>query len=145
MTHEDAGHYAAKHSKETVLDERIAEEIRKTIKDGKVSCATAHKIAEELGVTPAEVGVTIDLLEARIERCQLGLYGYSPKRRIVEAAETVSPELEKSIKEALAEGKLTCLSSWEIAKRFGIPKMAVSSACETLGIKLSSCQLGAFK
>ncbi len=94
MTHEDAGHYAAKHSKETVLDERIAGEIRKTIKDGKVSCAAAHRIAEELGVTPAEVGVTIDLLEARIERCQLGLYGYSPKRRIVEAAEAVSPELE---------------------------------------------------
>ncbi|MBN2178696.1 MAG: hypothetical protein JW743_04655 [Deltaproteobacteria bacterium] len=145
MTHEDAGHYAAKHSKETELNERIAVEIRKKIREGKVSCAAAHKTAEELGVTPAEVGVAIDLLEARIERCQLGLYGYSPKRRIVEAAENVSPELEEAIRESLSEGKLTCLSSWEIAKKFGIPKMAVSSACETLGIKLSSCQLGAFK
>jgi hypothetical protein len=145
MTHEDAGHYAAKHSKETKLDERIAGEIRKKIREGKVSCAAAHRIAEELGVTPAEVGVAIDLLEARIERCQLGLYGYSPKRRIVEAAETVSPELEDAIRGALSDGKLICLSSWEIAKQFGIPKMAISSACETVGIKISFCQLGAFK
>jgi len=145
MTHEDAGHYAAKHGEETKLDERIAGEIQKKIREGKISCSAAHRIAEELGVTPAEVGVAIDLLEARIERCQLGLYGYSPKRRIVEAAETVSMELETAIRGALTEGKLTCLSSWEIAKKFGIPKMAVCSACETLGIKLSSCQLGAFK
>lgn len=145
MTHEDAGHYAAKHSKETKLDERIAGEIRKKIREGKVSCAAAHRIAEELDMTPAEVGIAIDLLEVRIERCQLGLYGYSPKRRIVEAAETVSLELEEAIRGKLSEGKLTCLSSWEIAKQFGISKMAVSSACETVGIKISFCQLGAFK
>ena len=119
--------------------------LKRKIRDGKVSCAVAHRIAEELGVTPAEVGVAIDLLEARIERCQLGLYGYRPKRRIVEAAENISPELEEAIRGTLSEGKLTCLSSWEIAKRFGISKMAVSSACEKLGIKISSCQLGAFK
>jgi hypothetical protein len=145
MTHEDEGHYAAKHPENTKLDERIAKALKEKISKGRVGCAAAHRIVGELIVTPAEVGVTIDLLEAKIERCQLGLYGYSPKRRIVEPAESVSRELEEAIKESLSEGKLTCLSSWEIAERFRLPKITVSSACEKLGIKISVCQLGAFR
>jgi len=145
MTHEDAGHYAAKHSSGTKLDERIAGAVRDKIKDGRISCAAAHKIARDLDVSPAEVGVTIDLLEARINRCQLGLYGYGPEKRIVKPAESVSEELEGTIRSALVADRLACVSSWEIAGRFGIPKMNVSAACETLQIKIVSCQLGSFR
>jgi hypothetical protein len=145
MAHEDAGHYAAKHSKKTELDERIAKAVRNDISKGTISCAAAHKIAAELGVTPMDVGVTIDLLEARIDKCQLGLYGYSPKGRIVEPAESVSRELKVAIEDSLLESKLTCLSSWEIAEGCKCPKISVSSACEKLGIKISACQLGAFR
>jgi hypothetical protein len=36
------------------------------------------------------------------------------------------------------------LNSWEIASRLGIQKLDVASACETMGVKIKPCQLGAF-
>lgn len=145
MTHEDAGHYAMKHPADTKPDERIAAAVREKVSDGTIGCAAAFKIAEELNVTPADVGTTIDLLEARIGKCQLGLYGYGPQRRIVTAAESVSEDLERDIRDRLVAKNLPCRSAWEIAAVRRIPKMNVSAACEKLGIKISSCQLGSFK
>ena len=144
MTHEDAGHYAAKHPPGTKLDSRIAEMVKQKISDGKITCTAAHKIAGELNVSPAEVGVVIDLLEKRISKCQLGLYGYGPQRKIVRPADSVSLQLKKAIEESLVNNLLSCFSSWEIAKRFAISKTDVCAACETFKIKISSCQLGAF-
>jgi hypothetical protein len=144
MAHEDAGHYAAKHSVGIEPNQQIADLVNANIIDGKISCADAHKIAQELNVSPAEVGVTIDLLEVRINKCQLGLFGYSPQKRIVQTAEHVSPELQKAIEEALGEKGLSCFAVWDIAEGFRIPRLDVSSACEALNIKISSCQLGTF-
>jgi hypothetical protein len=144
MTHEDAGHYAAKHPPEKKLNQEIAEAVNLKAVNGKISCAAAHKIAGSLKVPPAEVGIAIDLLEMRINRCQMGLYGYTPEKRIVKPAEKVSPELEKAILEALVSNRLPCAAAWEIAGKFGISKMKVSSACERLKIRISACQLGAF-
>jgi len=145
MTHKDAGHYAAKHPRDTKLDSRIAEMVKQKISNGKITCAAAHKIGSELNVSPIEVGVVVDLLEARISECQLGLYGYGHQRKIVKAAENVSPQLKKAIEKSLVNNHLSCFSSWEIAKRFGVSKMNVCAACETLKIKISSCQLGSFR
>ncbi len=144
MTHEDAGHYAAKHPPEKKLNQEIAGAVSLKAVNGRISCSSAHKIAGSLKVPPAEVGITIDLLEMRINRCQMGLYGYTPEKRIVKPAEKVSPELEKAILEALVDNRLPCAAAWEIAGESGISKMEVSSACETLKIRISACQLGAF-
>ena len=59
--------------------------------------------------------------------------------------ENVPDDLEDAIREKLINGKLNCASAWEVAKKLNIPKMHVSSACEKLGIKIKSCQLGAFR
>lgn len=144
MAHEDAGHYAAKHPPEIKLNPQIAEAVKGKVLDGRITCAAAHKIARKLDIPPAEVGVTVDLLETRISQCQLGLYGYGTKKKIVKPAESVSPQLEKAINESLVNNCLPCLSCWEIAKRFGIARMNVSAACETLKVKIYSCQLGSF-
>jgi hypothetical protein len=144
MTHEDAGHYAKKHTAERSVKPEITEAVKKKAKDGVISCAAAHNIAGDLGMPPGEVGVGIDLLELRIVKCQLGLYGYQPDRKAVKAAESVSEALEGAIKESLAEGQLTCTAAWEIAKMLGVARMDVSSACEAMKIKIVSCQLGAF-
>ncbi len=144
MTHEDAGHYAAKHTAGTEPDPKIRQALEWIVKDGTASCAALHKIADDLNIPPAEVGVAADLMEARLTRCQMGLFGYLPEGRIVRPADEVSSELEGAIRGALVNGKIPCLSSWEIAKRFGIAKMDVSRTCEALHIKISSCQLGAF-
>ena len=83
-------------------------------------------------------------MELRIVTCQLGLFGYAPRKRIVEAAPEVDAALKAAIERNLEEGRLSCRAAWSIAEELGIARMAVSSACETLGIKLSGCQLGAF-
>ncbi|MDO9515367.1 MAG: hypothetical protein Q7J01_04605 [Syntrophales bacterium] len=144
MTHEDAGHYAAKHGAGVQPAPEIAEAVRGKVKDGHITCAAMHKIASDLKTTPAEVGMAVDLMEARLTRCQMGLFGYAPESRIVKPADEVSSELEGAIRESLTHGRLPCLSSWEIAKRLGLAKMDVACACEALHVKISSCQLGAF-
>ena len=144
MTHENAGNYSAKHLPDKKLDSKIAEAVKLQAINGKISCASGYKIAGKLKVPPAEVGISIDLMEIRINKCQLGLFGYSPENRIVKPAEKVSPELEEAILKTLSDNRLSCSVAWEIAKRFNIPKMEVSSACEALKIRISACQLGAF-
>ena len=145
MTHEDAGHYASKHSPSATLDEPIAEVVRQRSSDDKLTCAACHKIASDLNVLPSEVGRAIDMMEIRITKCQMGLFGYSPRKSIVEPAEKVMPALEDAIRASLVENRLTCAAAWGIADKLGIKKMDVSSACETLEIKISTCQLGSFK
>ena len=142
--HEDAGHFAAKHPKGTKLNPQIARAVKEKISDGWITCAASHKIARDLKVTPAEVGVTVDLLEGRLSECQMGLFGYRPQKRIVNPAKTVSPEMEEAIKNALVDGRISCASCWKISEKLGVPKMKVSETCEKLEIKISQCQLGAF-
>ncbi len=144
MTHGDRGNYKAKHSSGSKLDQKIARALEKKTADGKITCADASDIAEELGATMKEVGLAIDLMEIEINKCQLGLFGYSPQKMVVKPAEAVQAGLEKAIRSALVNDRLPCAAAWSIAKTFGIPKMAVSSACEALKIKVKPCQLGAF-
>jgi hypothetical protein len=144
MTHQDKKSYAQKRPPELKLNTAIADSVKQGVADGKISCAAAFKVASQLKVTPGEVGVAIDLLEIPVIECQLGLFGYGPPNKRVMAADTVSPALEAAIREALVKGKLPCAQAWEIAAKFKIAKRGVTSACETLKIKVSSCQLGTF-
>ena len=144
MTHEDAGHYAAKHPKGVEADPKVAEQIRQKLADNHITCAAALEIAAKLSVTPAQVGMTIDLLEARITKCQLGLYGYSPQKNIVKPADSVSSDLKNAIETGLIDGRISCERCWDIASQQGLKKIEVASACEALGIKIKPCQLGAF-
>jgi hypothetical protein len=86
----------------------------------------------------------MDLLEINIVKCQLGLFGYSPVRKIVQPAESVSEELEAAIREAMTDGRLPCAAAFRIAADFKLAKIRVSSACEKLKVRISACQLGAF-
>lgn len=131
------------------MDERIAEAIRRHLdSEGMLPCAAAFRIAEDLEVEPLEVGRTADEMKVKLNRCQLGLFGYGPKaegrHKIVRPAETVHPELAQAIQAHLSEGRLTCRAAWDIAAAFRIPKMDVAAAAERLGVRISRCQLGAF-
>jgi len=144
MTDDRGKHYAAKHQTGTEVDPKIEAALRQRVSGGELPCAVAFKMASELDVQPKEVGRVADLLEIRLVKCQLGLFGYHPEKRIVKPAAQVSEKLQKAIQGRLENGRLTCERAWGIAKQLGVPKMAVSSACQTLGIKIASCQLGAF-
>jgi hypothetical protein len=144
MTRKNKGNYRAKHSSDVRVDEKVAEAVRKKATGGKISCAGASKVARSLGVSMKEIGTAVDVMEMHIIECQLGLFGYSPEKVIVKPAKIVAAGLEKAIRETLVDGRLPCVSAWEIADRLDIPRMDVSSACEALQIKVKPCQLGAF-
>lgn len=145
MAHEDAGHYAAKHPGEKI-DRTIAEAIAaKEKKEGSITCVAAHAIAKKCGCPPESVGMNIDLLEKRIRRCQLGLFGYGTKRsKVVKPAAMVTKNLQHAIRGVMDENRISCRAAWDLAKKMGLTRMEMASACEAMGAKISNCQLGAF-
>lgn len=144
MTRQHGQKFANKHAPNTPLNERIKDHINRHAKNNELPCALAFKIAEELNVAPAEVGRTTDLLEIILIKCQLGLFGYSPSKKVVKPKAPENQNLERAIRDSLVEGDLSCEKAWDIARRFDVPKMTVSAACEQLKIKIKPCQLGAF-
>lgn len=145
MTHEDKGHFSKKHPSDRRLNPDVARAVKERAGEEGLPCAVAFEVAKGLGVPPEEVGFTADRLEISLIRCQLGLHGYGPGRKRVKPADAVPPELEARIRDRLTYGKLPCKAAWLIAEEMGLQKLAVSSACEALGIKISNCQLGAFQ
>jgi hypothetical protein len=138
------GKYSRKHPAGTRPDPAIASGIERVAEDGRVGCAVAHDLAAELAVTPAEIGKTMDLLDYRINKCQMGIFGYEPHKKTLETAETVSDELRDRLQSAAPEGRISCVSCWEIAQAMGLEKITVAEACERLGLKIKPCQLGAY-
>ena len=144
MTHEDAGHYAAKHP-DAKIDPTIAAAIDARQDNGRISCAAAHAIAAKQGCEPRTVGINIDLLEKRISKCQMGLFGHGSKKgKTIAKSDAVPAELEAAIRDAMDGNRLNCKTAWELAEQLGLKKMDVACACETLEIKVGHCQLGAF-
>ena len=143
MTHEDAGHYADKRRGKK-LNEKIAGKLKEKISNNRLSCAEAHSIAGELNVSPAEVGTVIDLLEVRIVKCQLGLFGLGTEKSIPALSDNVNQEIEPAVRSALVNSRIPCLTAWELAKKFGISRPMIAAVCEAMKVKVSPCQLGAF-
>jgi hypothetical protein len=144
MTHEDAGHYAAKHP-DAKIDEAVAALIEEKQENGRITCAAAHAIAARCGCSPEKVGVNIDLLEKRISKCQMGLFGHGSKKgKAIFKTKNVAPELEVAIRRAMDGQRLTCMSAWMLADRLGMKRLELACACEALEIKVGECQLGAF-
>jgi hypothetical protein len=136
--------YFKKHGPDALPDLSIKNEILKHTKDKNIPCAVAFEIAEALQVSPKEVGKTADLMNFKLTKCQLGLFGYQPQKKIVKPRDSIEENLKDTVSRSLSQGRLSCKDAWEIASRFNIGKMAVSGACETMGIKIKNCQLGAF-
>jgi len=143
MTHADAGRYSAKHAPGVSPDEKITTAVLEKAVEGELACAEAERIGTALGVTLSEIGRTLDLLELRICRCQLGLFGY-PGGKSLKKAAVVPSELEEAIRGHLSDGRLPCKAAWEIAAERKVTRMEISTACETLKIRIKPCQLGAF-
>jgi hypothetical protein len=144
MASKDKGHYGSKHPGGVVVANEITEAVKKRSLQGALTCPLAFKIAGELAVHPGEVGKAIDLLEINIVKCQLGLFGYSPVRKIVQPAESVAEDLEAAIRAAMSDGRPPCAEIFRIAGEFNLAKIRVAAACEKLKIRISACQLGAF-
>ncbi len=145
MTHEDAGHYAKKHQGKKI-DKTVEEKLKKNARHGNIPCPMVHAVAEELSITPESAGIQADLLELRLNCCQLGLFGWEgkPSHKLVDKNVQVSNALDAELDREVKDNRITCLGCWDIAKKLKIKKVDVASACEKKGIKIKQCQLGAF-
>ena len=136
--------FSDKHSPEATVNNLIKNEVLVHAKSGELACAVAFKIGAEINKPPAEIGKTLDLMDYKLVKCQLGLFVYKPEKKIVKPKTAEDPKLEEAIRAALVDEKLSCHDAWAIAQEYNVSKMAVSAACEALKIKIQPCQLGAF-
>ena len=84
--------YAAKHDASAPLDAELARAFDNEQGAQGVSCEQAHAVADRLRKAPQETGRVLDLLNRPIVRCQLGLFGYTPRKRIVAPATGIDPD-----------------------------------------------------
>ena len=56
------------------MKKTLKEEIIKKAVDGRLTCAAARKLAEELSIPYADVGAAADALGIKIKSCQLGCF-----------------------------------------------------------------------
>lgn len=126
----------------------VEAEIRANLREGKLPCAVAWRVAERLGVERRVVGETADRLDIRISHCQLGLFGYGEKHlgqhKAVKPPASLDSSLAEAIRTSAQDGRITCAQLFDIAARLGRPAMEASAHAEALGIKITACQLGCF-
>jgi hypothetical protein len=97
------------------LDATLKDTLQRQTREGELPCAVAFKLASDLGRTPADIGEAADLLGIRLVKCQLGVFGYSPVKKIVQAA--ASPAMETAIREKLENAGFQ-RRAWESPRRF---------------------------
>ncbi len=117
--------------------------------NGHLSCEAAHEIASKSESTPEEVGKRATDLGIQITRCQLGFFGYAPEKgmpgyKIVHKLDTLPEPVSAEVKNAAAEGKVSCREVWRIAEKHNVKRPDMGDIVETLGIKVTPCQLGCF-
>jgi len=125
----------------------IESAILTTLRDGRLPCAFAFRLAAENGWTPTQVGVEADRLDVRISRCQLGLFGYESFRQksLVQTVPEAPGDVTVSLRAAASDDeKISCAALWRIAEDHGLPRIAIACAAETLGLRVTPCQLGCF-
>jgi len=125
----------------------LDEAIREAGPHGVLPCAGAFSIAGATGQTPRAVGDAADPLGVRISLCQLGLFGYEAygEKRWVRRPPAVPDDLEAEIRAACAGDRLPCAGAWRLADERGLPRALLGSVAETLGVRISKCQLGCFE
>lgn len=136
--------FSTKHGPDEKPDTSIKNEILKQTKNEKIPCAVAFEIAKALQISPETVGKTADLMNFKLTKCQLGLFGYQPQKKIVKPQDSIKADVKDAVSDALVQGSLSCKRAWDIASRLHVSKMTVSGSCEAMGVKIKDCQIGAF-
>lgn len=111
-------------------------------------CAIAFKVSQATATSPADVGEVATELGVRIVRCQLGLFGYgtphTPSDKRLEPQDSYPAELLQRL-ESWRGKRLPCVDAWAIAEAVKVPRLTLGSAAESLGIRITACQLGCFQ
>ena len=54
-------------------------------------------------------------------------------------------QLETEVSASLRDGYLPCPVAWKIAKDLDVPRIAIGSVMDKLGVRVTDCQIGFFK
>ncbi len=131
-----------------VMNDTIALEIQNQISDDLLSCGKAHAIAKKINISPADIGSTADALNIRLNRCQLGLFGYPNKKGWESSGVSALPVpegFEQALRaETAPTGRITCAAFWEFISDYKITRMQAGFLADQLGIRITNCQIGAF-
>ncbi|HEY3374958.1 MAG TPA: hypothetical protein VGK02_07860 [Candidatus Aquicultor sp.] len=57
----------------------------------------------------------------------------------------ISAEVLEKVKETAKDNRLSCTAARKIGAGLGVPLHQIGDACDELGIKIHSCELGCFK
>jgi molybdate transport repressor ModE-like protein len=104
--------------------------------DGKLTCASAFKVASKLKNTAQEVGQRAKDNEVRISACDLGQFGKQPlgefKAEVFEDLEGICDEQQR----------VYCKDARELAKKSNLK--SVRTAIKEGGLDVKYCELGCF-
>lgn len=131
------------------MSEQLLDRVRRAAANGEISCAAAHRLAQEAGAEPIEIGRLVNRdTDLRFYRCQLGFFGYGPKaegkHRIVLEARDVPEEIAAALRARTRDGRISCLDAWRVADEFEYPRLAIANIIERMGLRVKPCQLGCF-
>ncbi|MEW5825610.1 MAG: hypothetical protein AB1778_02160 [Candidatus Bipolaricaulota bacterium] len=126
----------------TTLEARV----REAAVDGRLPCSLAFSLAHRESVAPRAVREAADAAGLRIALCQLGLFGYEAygDRRWARSLASLPEAVTEVVRARSDQGTLSCQAAWALAEELGLPRLLVGSVLETLGIRVSVCQLGCF-
>ena len=130
------------------MEEPLQQAMQERLVDGQLPCAQAMAIANNLGLDPAAIGIAANQAGIRISRCQLGLFGYGPKaegkHKIVHGLAQVPVHLAARLREAATGDGISCAALWQVAESLSVSRLEAAGAAESLGVRVSHCQLGCF-
>jgi len=130
------------------MEDTLQQAIEARLVKGQLPCAQAMAIAQDLGVSPAQVGSAANQADIRISHCQLGLFGYGPKaegkHKIVQPLTVVPQPVAERLHAVAAAGGIPCFTLWQVADELSLSRLEAAGAVETLGLRVSDCQLGCF-
>jgi hypothetical protein len=131
------------------MSAEMVSRINDSLVEGRLPCAVAFRLAQELGVEPLQIGQAADALGVRISKCQLGLFGYESGRgrggKILAPAREVPLDRSSRIRHLASGGDVSCASVFRIAQDRGISRLEAANAVAGLGYHIVECQLGCFK
>ncbi|MFH2060458.1 MAG: hypothetical protein ABIJ59_16365 [Pseudomonadota bacterium] len=128
----------------TLIDPDILTGLTPFIKNNKIECLLAHKVARQLDTAPIEIGRQLDLQGCKIVQCQLGLFGYGKHKKNFNPDIIISFALEKRILAEQTDKTISCFKCWQLAKEQSISRLDIGSACDKKGLRIKPCQLGVF-
>lgn len=55
-------------------NEKVINRLKELAPNGKLSCTQAHRLADELKISPEDIGKVCDELKIKIASCELGCF-----------------------------------------------------------------------